>query len=78
MPHKKQSMKLKRASKFKQSLLFSLASREAKTIKGAGQLNSGKKDAGGAIKIKNKTRDKPKNEAKGKTKNKGKKTWKQR
>jgi hypothetical protein len=54
-----------------------LASREAKRIKGAGQLNSGKKGAGGAIKIKNKTKNKPKNEAKGKTKNKGKKTWKQ-
>ena len=40
-------------------------------------MNSGKKGVGGAIKIKNKTRDKPKNEAKGKTKNKGKKTWKQ-
>jgi hypothetical protein len=75
MLQKKRSMKLKRASKFKQSLLFSLASREAKTIKG--QLNSGKKGAGGAIKIKNKTKNKPKNEAKGKTKNKGKKTWKQ-
>ena len=48
-----------------------------KTNKGAGQLNSGKKSAGGAIKIKNKTKNKPKNEAKSKTKNKGKKTWKQ-
>jgi hypothetical protein len=33
-------------------------------------LNSGKKGAGGAIKIKNKTKNKPKNEAKGKTKEK--------
>jgi hypothetical protein len=48
-----------------------------KTNKGAEQLNSGKKSAGGAIKIKNKTKNKPKNETKGKTKNKGKKTWKQ-
>jgi hypothetical protein len=48
-----------------------------KTNEGAGQLNSGKKNAGGAIKIKNKTKNKPKNETKSKTKNKGKKTWKQ-
>jgi hypothetical protein len=45
--------------------------------KRAEQLNSGKKKAGGGIKIKNKTKNKPKSETKGQTKNKGKKEWKQ-
>jgi hypothetical protein len=66
-----------RASKFKKSFALFIGFERGKTNKGAGQLNSGKKDAGGVIKIKNKTKNKPKNEAKGKTKNKGKKTWTQ-
>ena len=46
-----------------------------KTDKGAGQLDS----AGGAIKIKSKTKNKPASEKKpNQTKNKGKKEWKQR
>jgi hypothetical protein len=43
----------------------------------AEQLNSGKKNTGGEIKIKTKTKNKPKSETKGQTKNKGKKEWKQ-
>jgi hypothetical protein len=56
-----------------------LASRE-KTNKRAGQLNSGKKSVGGAIKIKNKAKNKAKDKVKqiNQTKNKAKKEWKQR
>jgi hypothetical protein len=50
--------------------------REAKRIRGAGQLDS----TGGAIKIKNKAKNKAKSETKkiNQSKNKTKKEWKQR
>jgi hypothetical protein len=55
MLQKKQSMKLKLVSKFKQSLLFSLASRERQNEKGCCSIEQWKEGCrGAAIKIKNK------------------------
>jgi hypothetical protein len=72
MLQKKQSMKLKRASKFKQSLLFSSASREAKRIRVPDDRTVERRVQEGQSKLKTKqeTNRKTKQKAKQKTKEK--------